>query len=323
MLIARPEGGPLALAILGLLGVQAALFGPAKYGIIPELVPTNGCRPANGVLEMGSNLAILSGMVAGAVILQAARDVGCRRAIGAAIGGSAIVVVPDPTRPLWTGGLLLTAFSVCGLLAALTIPRVPPARAEGGLAATVRIAWEAIRADRVLQLTIIGQVLVWAIASLVPAPILPYASKILGLSDLPAVLPLVALGLGIGAGCVLAGRLSGAKVEYGLLPLGALGLTLCTLAFAAIGPRLPGLIADHDADGDLQRAAVRPAQCPAPGAVAGRPPRRGHRVLQHAGLRRHARRARCWPWSWPGRGPAAGHVPGRSRSSCWPASSGR
>ena len=38
-LIVRPEGGPLTLGVLGLLGVQAALFGPAKYGIIPELVP--------------------------------------------------------------------------------------------------------------------------------------------------------------------------------------------------------------------------------------------------------------------------------------------
>ena len=42
---------------------------------------------------------------------------------------------------------------------------------------------------------------------------------------------------------MLAGRLSGAKVEYGLLPLGALGLTSDTLAFAAIGPGWPGLIA--------------------------------------------------------------------------------
>ncbi len=251
VLFARPEGGPLALAILGLLGVQAALFGPAKYGIIPELVPYERLSRANGVLEMGSNLAILSGMVAGALILQTARSFGMLSWLSPplmsglqAIGGSAIVVVSRSyPAPLWAGGLSLIAFSVCGLLAALRIPRVPVARAEGGLGATVRIAWETIRADRVLKLTIIGQVIVWAIASLVPAPILPYASKILGLTDLPAVLPLIALGLGIGAGCVLAGRLSGAKVEYGLLPLGALGLTLCTLAFAAIGPRLPGLIA--------------------------------------------------------------------------------
>src|SRR5262249_44458898 len=144
--------------------------------------------------------------------------------------------------PLWTGALLLTGLSACGLLAALTIPRVDPARSEGGLGATLRLGWEAIRADRVLRLTVIGQILVWGVASLVPAPILPYASKILGLPEWEASLPLVALGLGIGAGCLLAGRLSGVKVEYGLLPLGALGLMVCTLAFALIGPQLAGLI---------------------------------------------------------------------------------
>jgi acyl-[acyl-carrier-protein]-phospholipid O-acyltransferase/long-chain-fatty-acid--[acyl-carrier-protein] ligase len=220
-LIVRPGGGILGLLVLGLLGVQAALFGPAKYGIIPELVPHQRLSAANGVLEMGSNLAILGGMIAGAGILEGARRSGL---------------------PLWTGGLLLAGLSAAGLLAALTIPRTPPARSEGGLAATMRIAWDAIRADRVLHLAVTGQVLVWAIASLVPAPILPYTSKVLGLSDVEASLPLIALGLGIGAGCLLAARLSGPKVEYGLLPLGALGLTVCTLAFAAIGPRLPGLM---------------------------------------------------------------------------------
>ena len=52
-----PQGGPLTLGVLGLLGVQAALFGPAKYGIIPELVPherlSPGQRPAGDGLEPG------------------------------------------------------------------------------------------------------------------------------------------------------------------------------------------------------------------------------------------------------------------------------
>jgi acyl-[acyl-carrier-protein]-phospholipid O-acyltransferase/long-chain-fatty-acid--[acyl-carrier-protein] ligase len=220
-LMVRPEDGSLTLGVLGLLGVRAALFGPARSGIIPELVPHEELSRANGVLEMGSNLAILSGMAAGAAILQAARQLGV---------------------PLWTGALLLAGLSASGLLAARAIPQVAPARSEGGLTTTLRLGWEAIRADRVLRLTVIGQVLVWGIASLVPAPILPYASRILALPEWEASLPLVALGLGVGAGCILAGRLSGPKVEYGLLPLGALGLTVCTLAFAIIGPRLGGLM---------------------------------------------------------------------------------
>ncbi len=63
-LIAQPQGGLLALGVLGLLGVQTALFMPAKYGILPEILPHEKLSAGNGVLEMTSNLALLLGMVA-------------------------------------------------------------------------------------------------------------------------------------------------------------------------------------------------------------------------------------------------------------------
>ena len=90
-LAVQPEGGFLSMAVLALLGLQAAFFGPAKYGIIPELVPRERLSAANGLLEMGSNLAILGGMIAGAGVLEYARRSGL---------------------PLWTGGLLLAAAGV-------------------------------------------------------------------------------------------------------------------------------------------------------------------------------------------------------------------
>ena len=217
-LLIQPKGGLLALGVLGLLGVQTAFFLPAKYGILPEILPHERLSAGNGLLEMISNLAMLSGIVAGGVILKLVGE-----------------------RP-WLGGLILSAFSVCGLLAALTIPRVKAARAEGGLGTTLRLAWESIKADRVLRLALIGQVFVWAIATLVPPPIYAYNSEQLRLEEWQSGLPFAALGIGIAAGCLLAGRLSASKVEYGLLPMGALGLMLSTLAFAAIGPRLGGTI---------------------------------------------------------------------------------
>jgi acyl-[acyl-carrier-protein]-phospholipid O-acyltransferase / long-chain-fatty-acid--[acyl-carrier-protein] ligase len=222
-LFAQPQGGILPLTVLGLLGVQTALFMPAKYGILPEILPHERLSAGNGVLEMTSNVALLLGMVAAPLILK---------------------VVDHQT---WLGGLILAGFALGGLLAAWTIPRVKAARAEGGLGTTVRLAWSSIRADRVLQMALIGQILVWSLATLVPPPILPYGLKTLGLSTwengkLLASMPLLALGIGVALGCLLAGKLSGAKVEYGLLPLGALGLTLSTLAFAVIGPGLAGTI---------------------------------------------------------------------------------
>src|SRR5262249_29822206 len=152
----------LALVVLALFGILTAIFVPAKYGILPEILPHDRLSEGNGLIEMGSNLAILSGIFAGGAILSVAQQVGAH---------------------LWLAGLLLAALAACGLVASLTIPPVKAARAEGGLMTTVRMALESIRADRVLRLTVIGQVLVWSIASLVPAPILPYASKVLRLPE--------------------------------------------------------------------------------------------------------------------------------------------
>jgi acyl-[acyl-carrier-protein]-phospholipid O-acyltransferase / long-chain-fatty-acid--[acyl-carrier-protein] ligase len=241
-LVFQPGGGWLSLGVLCLLGVQTAFFIPSKYGILPEILPHERLSAGNGLLEMISNLAIIAGIVAGATIVWA---------VG--VPGQIAATPLDPTSSLysvwhaldgqtWIGGLMLAALSAVGLVAALSIPHVPAARSEGGLATTVRLAWDAIKADRVLRLAIIGQILVWSIASLIPPPILAYDEHRLGLDPSRASLPLAFLGIGIGIGCLLAGKLSASKVEYGLLPLGALGLALTSLAFAVIGPNLLGTI---------------------------------------------------------------------------------
>ena len=70
VLYAAHRGPPGRLAVLVLLGVQAALFSPAKYGILPEILPHERLSAGNGLLEMWSNLAIIAGMVAGGVLLS-------------------------------------------------------------------------------------------------------------------------------------------------------------------------------------------------------------------------------------------------------------
>lgn len=211
------KDGP-GLAILGLLGVQAALFSPSKYGILPEILPHEKLSSGNGLMELWANLAIIGGTVAGGVIVYLAGE------------------------RTWLGGVLLTLLSLAGLAASLAIPQVPIARAEGGLVDSLKIGWSAIRGDRILRLALCGQFFVWSIASLVPAAVLSYGLKTLGLAEWKTGLPLAATGIGIGIGSVAAGRISASKVEYGLLPLGAIGLTLSTLAFALIGPGFVGTI---------------------------------------------------------------------------------
>ena len=218
MLFLNPAGGFPALVILGLLGVQAALFSPSKYGILPEILPHEQLSSGNGLMEMWTNLAIIGGTVAGGVI-----------------------VYFTEARSLAGGHAVRGRFGA-GADRRAGIPRVPVARSEGGLADTFKLAFSAVRADRILRLAVMGQIIVWSIASLVPAPVLAYAMVTLHLKEWMSGFPLAAVGFGIGAGSLAAGRLSASKVEYGLVPLGALGLTLSTLAFALTGPGLAGTI---------------------------------------------------------------------------------
>ena len=76
----------------------------------------------------------------------------------------------------------------------------------------------------------------WTVASLLGQDILVYARTVLGLSESMAGIPLAVLGLGVGVGSLLASRLSGQKVEYGLIPLGAVVMAFASLTLALLSP---------------------------------------------------------------------------------------
>src|SRR6476619_6655932 len=193
----NPAGGILPLIVLAGMGVHSALFSPAKYGILAELLPHERLAAGNGQLEMWTFFAILTGTAAPGILM-----------------------------------------SLTG--AAVAIPSVPPARAEGGLMKTLQGAWSAIARDRMLRLAICGAVFFWTIASLFAQNILVYAKAVLLVSDWQSGLPLMMLSIGIGLGARWVGRLSKARVEYGLIPLGAAGVAAI---LAVIGLTAPGLTA--------------------------------------------------------------------------------
>ncbi len=217
-LYANPSGGILPLVVLGGMAVQSALFSPAKYGILPELLPHERLAAGNGQLELWTFLAIIGGTGTGGVLLQ--------------LSGS------SP----WLGGVVLLLFSVVGVVASLMVPAVPRARETGGVGSTLQGAWQAVRSDRVLRLGISGNVGYWTVASLVGQDVLVYAKAVLGLSDSLSGIPLATFGIGVGLGSVLAGKLSHAKIEVGQIPLGALGLMLGLLLMGTLSPGLPGTL---------------------------------------------------------------------------------
>jgi acyl-[acyl-carrier-protein]-phospholipid O-acyltransferase/long-chain-fatty-acid--[acyl-carrier-protein] ligase len=87
---------------------------------------------------------------------------------------------------------------------------------------------------------VLGQAFFFAVASLMNQAIVVYDKAVLDASDRTAGLPLAFFGVGVGGGALLASRLSGRKVEYGLIPLGAAGIALFTTLFAALSPHLVG-----------------------------------------------------------------------------------
>ena len=213
-----PVGWSLPLVVLALMGVQSALFSPAKYGILPELLPHERLSAGNAAIELWTFLAIIAGYGAGGALLDAAR--------------------PNT----WIAGLVLTITAVFGLVAATFIPKVPPAREKGATANAIRDGWRAIRSERALWLTMWGLTAYWFIASLLGQDILVYCKSDLGLSDTKSSLPLALFGVGVGIGSVLAARLSAGKVEYGLIPLGAVLLGFFTLLLGWIGPGFVGTL---------------------------------------------------------------------------------
>jgi len=122
------------------------------------------------------------------------------------------------------------------------IPPVAAARTEGNLVETIRSSWQTIRSERVLGLAVAGSVTYWTIASLLGQDILVYARTVLGLSDTASVASLGAFGLGVGLGSLLAGKLSGEKVEYGLIPLDDVLMDLVSALLALLSPGFIGLL---------------------------------------------------------------------------------
>lgn len=217
-----PGGGPLPLGLLACMGAQSALFSPAKYGILPEILPERDLSRGNGLLEMCSFLAIIAGTYAGGLLLWCAGE------------------------DTWVIGAVLAALAAVGFGASLWIPPVAPARSQGGVSATWKGAASALREDRPLRLAVLATVFFWALASLVSQDILIYGKVVLGLSDAAVGLPLTALALGIAVGSPVAGALArgarDAPLEYGLIPLGLGGIASFTLGIGLLAPGFAGTL---------------------------------------------------------------------------------
>jgi acyl-[acyl-carrier-protein]-phospholipid O-acyltransferase/long-chain-fatty-acid--[acyl-carrier-protein] ligase len=206
----------IVLATVFLMGLHSAIFGPSKYGLLPEILPEKRLSWGNGILELGTFMAIILGSALAGVMHKHFKD-----------------------TPAWSG-ILLILLAFIGLGTSLGITRVPAAnparRYEWNFVKELwgRLKW--VRGDRPLTLAVIGNTYFTFLGMLLMLNVFFVGDEVLHVEEDKIGLLLTALALGIGLGSVAAGYLSGNKIEYGLVPLGAFGLFVLCMVMAAGTP---------------------------------------------------------------------------------------
>lgn len=227
----------LLLTAIFLLGLHSTLFGPVKYAILPQHLRTDELMGGNGLVEMGTFIAILLGTI---------------------VGGLLIGIQPH-------GWLLVTSaavlFAVLGYLVSRRIPLSPAPAPE------LRVNWNPItetianmrlaaRNKRVLW-ALIACSWFWFFGAVLLSQFPNVTRTVLHGNEHVVTLLLALFSIGVGVGSVMCEKLSGHKIEIGLVPLGALGLTIFGFEFSlALQSLAPATGALYDVAQFLQQAGA-------------------------------------------------------------------
>jgi hypothetical protein len=215
---------PLLIAVLFLMGTQSTLFGPLKFGILPQFLKEDELVGGNGLVEMGTYIAILLGTMFGGILIGVS-DIGALMVAVAVIGVACL-----------------------GYLSSRWLPRAE------AVAPDLRLNWNPFtatwrnlgyaRRNRTVFLAVLGISWFWLLGSVYLAQLPNFTKETLGGNEQVVTLLLTLFSVGVGAGSLLCERMSGHKVEIGLVPFGSIGLTVfgIDLFFATL---------DHDATGQL------------------------------------------------------------------------
>ena len=220
----------ITLAALVALSCQSAFFGPAKYGMIPELVDDRDLSRANGTINMMTNIAVILGtLLAGEVADR-------YDPLPAADGSSAPAV-------LWLPGALMLAVAAAGLIAVLFLVRLEPGDKNlkynpNPFATYISAIREMSKSPLLMVMLAWGYFYLLAGLALL---IIPEYTVVLKIDRAEAAVLLGVLGAAIGLGSVTAGLISGHRIEPRLIPIGALGLTIFFVLLGTVQPSLPAL----------------------------------------------------------------------------------
>ena len=223
---------PLMLVVLFAMGTQSALFGPVKYSILPQHLREQELVGGNALVEMGTFLAILAGTI-----------------------GAGIMMASSNYAPIVAGSVV--AVALLGYLASLGIPRASAAMPELPLDWNIfRQSWAIMKLGLgqrpAVSRSLVGNSWFWFLGAIYLTQIPAYAKEWLYGDESVVTLILTVFSLGIGLGSMLCERMSGHKVEIGLVPFGSFGLSLFGILLWATSSSFPQASAAHDWLGLLQ-----------------------------------------------------------------------
>lgn len=195
---------PLLMVCVFGMGLHSTLFGPLKYSLLPQVLKPEELTGGNGLVEMGTFVAILLGTIL----------------------GTSLVTIPE-TGAYWVAGATII-IAVIGLITSRKMPSLPPT--------THTINWNPITEtistlryvtkNRSVFLSCLGISWFWFYGSVFFTQLPQYAKYVLGSSEGTFTLLLSLFSIGIAIGSLLCEKLSHRTVEIGLVPLGAIGMTV-------------------------------------------------------------------------------------------------
>ena len=232
-LVKLAEIGIMALAAMGfvrgdivtlfvalfLMGVHSTVFGPVKYSILPQTLDDRELVGGNALVETGTWAAILLGTILGGLL------------------------VARPSGPTLLVPAVTIAVAVLGYGASRFVPAAAPVVPDLVLSWNpVAETWRNLRflrQNRTVFLSILGVSWFWFYGALLLAQFPTFAKNWLGGDAGVATALLAVLTVGIGAGSLACERMSGHKVEIGLVPFGSIGLTVFALDLFLATPSVP------------------------------------------------------------------------------------
>ncbi|MFZ2753932.1 MAG: MFS transporter, partial [Lysobacteraceae bacterium] len=209
---------PLLLVALFGTGVQSALFGPVKYSILPSVLKPEELTGGNGLVEMGTSVSILMGMIAGGLIFKLAGSYG-----------------PE------TAAVAIVLLAILGNVVSRLVPTVdagaPDLKVHINPIPESRRVMALARKQLAVRNAMLGVSWFWFVGTALTAQLPNYAQKYLGGDETLYLFALGVFSIGTGIGSLLCEKLSARTVEIGLVPLGAFGMSffLFDLYFARSG----------------------------------------------------------------------------------------